>query len=468
VSKKFLSPIKLAQGATNPATGSTGELFYNTTDLKVYIHNGTTWLPSAGGFTISDTAPTSPAPRHGDSWLDSSDGSLYARYVDQDGTGQWIQIQTNSVINTSLATRMTTAESNITTLQTNDSGKSTSIAALQSQVATDGSNITALQGRATVLEAKNMSYNYIINGAFDIWQRSTSVPHAGGGVGADMWREYTDSGSGTQAKDTTDYPVGVNQSYKFTAGANSTNWSIFQVIETSNTAPLAGKTVTFSMYLKSNAARTLRMTMSYSTSVDAIWSSTFTSAVTLDCAVTTSWARYSVTTTLPSTAKTLNIGVGAVGATLPLSSTVSVAGVQLEEGSLITPFRRNAPSIQAELSACQRYYYRATSVSGGTYQGVALGFGQSSTQEHFWMPLPTTMRAMPVLSYSAVGHWAAHKPGLVIEAATFMEVQAGVSSSNMAYINLQHASNGNFGLNIPCVLSAYNNAAAWLGFSAEL
>ena len=43
MSKKFLSPIKLAQGASNPSSGSAGEIFYNTTDKAIYTHNGTGW-----------------------------------------------------------------------------------------------------------------------------------------------------------------------------------------------------------------------------------------------------------------------------------------------------------------------------------------------------------------------------------------------------------------------------------------
>jgi hypothetical protein len=83
MSKKFLSPIKLAQGATNPSTGSSGELFFNTVDLKVYAHNGTSWVPSGGGVTVSATAPSSPIA--GDAWYDSVDGTLYVYY--DDGTG---------------------------------------------------------------------------------------------------------------------------------------------------------------------------------------------------------------------------------------------------------------------------------------------------------------------------------------------------------------------------------------------
>jgi hypothetical protein len=48
MSKKFLSPINLPQGATNPATGIMGDTFYNTTDKKQYIHDGTSWVASGG------------------------------------------------------------------------------------------------------------------------------------------------------------------------------------------------------------------------------------------------------------------------------------------------------------------------------------------------------------------------------------------------------------------------------------
>lgn len=92
MSKKFLSPIKLAQGTSVPSAGSSGELFYNTTDKKVYAHNGTSWLPSGGGVTNSDTAPTSPA--NGDAWFNTAEGSLFIYYAD--GTsGQWVEATNN-------------------------------------------------------------------------------------------------------------------------------------------------------------------------------------------------------------------------------------------------------------------------------------------------------------------------------------------------------------------------------------
>lgn len=113
MSRKFLSPIKLAQGASNPSTGSAGELFFNTTDVKVYAHNGTTWVPSGGGVTVSATAPSTPIA--GDAWYDTVDGTLYVYY--NDGTSsQWVEVAANSGISVTLDGRMGVIETNISNL----------------------------------------------------------------------------------------------------------------------------------------------------------------------------------------------------------------------------------------------------------------------------------------------------------------------------------------------------------------
>ena len=115
MSKKFLSPIKLAQGASNPAVGSAGELFFNTTDVKVYAHNGTSWVPSGGGVTVSATAPSTPIA--GDAWYDTIDGTLYVYYNDGDSS-QWVEVAANSGVSVALAGRIGVVETYVTTLQT--------------------------------------------------------------------------------------------------------------------------------------------------------------------------------------------------------------------------------------------------------------------------------------------------------------------------------------------------------------
>ena len=114
MSKKFLSPIKLAQGASNPAVGSAGELFFNTTDVKVYAHNGTSWVPSGGGVTVSATTPLNPIA--GDAWYDTVDGTLYVYYNDGDSS-QWVEVAANSGISVALEGRLGVVETYVTTLQ---------------------------------------------------------------------------------------------------------------------------------------------------------------------------------------------------------------------------------------------------------------------------------------------------------------------------------------------------------------
>lgn len=274
---------------------------------------------SAGGGASVNVSDTTPAGGNkGDLWYDSTDGTMYVYYEDVDGS-QWVQIRANSALEASILERLGSLE-------------------------------------AQAIAYGTLSQNYVINGAFDIWQRGTSLSHSGGGTGADMWRSYTDSGSGTQTKDATDYPVGVGQSYKFTATANNTNWSIFQIMETINTLPIAGKTLTLSVYLKASVSRTIKINWNYSTSVDVGWAGSWPNASATSKTVGTSWERHTITINVPSTAKTLQFGVSSNGADLSNGAWVSVAGFQLEVGSTSTSFRRNGSSVQAELATCQRYF----------------------------------------------------------------------------------------------------------------
>jgi len=61
--------------------------------------------------TVSDTAPTVPAPSQGDGWFDSSSGYLYVYYNDGNGSGQWVEVKANSADLAALTARVSTLES---------------------------------------------------------------------------------------------------------------------------------------------------------------------------------------------------------------------------------------------------------------------------------------------------------------------------------------------------------------------
>lgn len=71
MAKKFLTPITPPALATDPATGTTGAIYYNTVSNALKYYNGTTWTTvgsgSGGGsgestsIEVRNEAPNSPA-----------------------------------------------------------------------------------------------------------------------------------------------------------------------------------------------------------------------------------------------------------------------------------------------------------------------------------------------------------------------------------------------------------------------
>jgi hypothetical protein len=163
---------------------------------------------------------------------------------------------------------------------------------------------------------------------------------------------------------------------------------------------LAGKTVTLSWYAKHNSNASLRVAVAQDFDTTNGGSA---SVLAMDAtfSYTTSWNRYSTTFTMPSVAgKTIATDNFIYIAFYNLSannSILDITGVQLEEGSVATPFRRNSPSIQAELAACQRYFYN----SGLSYSGYGFkyyGGGGNALNDSGYFP--SVMRITPSVTVS--------------------------------------------------------------------
>jgi hypothetical protein len=113
--------------------------------------------------------------------------------------------------------------------------------------------------------------------------------------------------------------------------------------------------------------------------------------------LTTSWQRFTITTTIPSVSgKTIGTSsylrldlLASPSGTL----TYGFANVQLEAGNTATAFQTATGTLQGELAACQRYFY------SGALSNSLLGSANSTSSAYWSLSLPVTMRIAPTATY---------------------------------------------------------------------
>jgi len=124
--------------------------------------------------------------------------------------------------------------------------------------------------------------------------------------------------------------------------------------------------------------------------------------------------------------------ISATGATSVVGTsgaTFFITGVQLEVGSVATPFERRP--FGTELALCQRYYYRRT--AGNTLDIFATLQAFSSTGVFGKIfDFPVTMRATPTASVSNVSHIVAGTSNAGSAAITGSLAFAGISQSTLS------------------------------------
>ena len=251
--------------------------------------------------------------------------------------------------------------------------------------------------------------NKIINGAFDIWQRGTSitVPIANNSYsGADRFqfsrngtssvvtvsRQAFTPGTAPVAGYEGNYFMRFNQT---TAGSGGSYNEIITRME--NVTTFAGQTVTFSFWAKADSSRTLP-TPVFNQNFGSGGSGTVTTNITLNSnALTTSWTRYTGTVSIPSisgktigTSSFLEIDMQLF---MNTTFTFDTWGWQVESGSTATAFQTATGTIQGELAACQRYCWKVT--SDATDKTLAIGTYYGTTTFISTIQFPVTMRTAP-------------------------------------------------------------------------
>ena len=208
--------------------------------------------------------------------------------------------------------------------------------------------------------------NMIINGAMQVAQRGTSFT-TDNVYTLDRWKSGDGTG-GTPARTLSQETFTLGQTdvvgfHKYlrhnqTGASTSGNSSLTTRIE--DVTQFDGTTITVSFYAKADSAMTAQLRLIQNFGSGGSPSSDV--EVNEDVSIGTSWNRYTVTKTLGSlSGKTL--GTDGVHTSYLLVSfdlkptttfTFDITGVQLERGSVATPFEHR--SYADELRSCERYY----------------------------------------------------------------------------------------------------------------
>jgi hypothetical protein len=249
--------------------------------------------------------------------------------------------------------------------------------------------------------------NRLVNGNFDVWQRGTSTSSAG--YLADRWTTALTGSTVVTSQqafavgqsDVPNEPTYYLRNVVTSSAGTSNKCVLQQRIE--SVRQLAGQTATLSFWAKADSAKNIAVEFVQNFGTGGSPSSEVTGTGVTTCMLTASWQQFSAQVSVPSiSGKTLgtngddylglffwfDAGSGFNARTNSLgqqSGTFDIAQVQLEAGSVATPFEARPSGV--EFALCQRYYHSAT-------------VNMSSAADAFYSTwyFKTTMRAVPTIS----------------------------------------------------------------------
>jgi hypothetical protein len=330
--------------------------------------------------------------------------------------------------------------------------------------------------------------NKIINGDFTLNQRNFTTATSDGTYTFDRWVVSNTGVSCTYTPQTFTAgaaPVAGYESTNFmrilTTGQTATTERTILVQRIESVRTFAAQTATISFWAKADSGTpkiAVEIAQNFGSGGSASVN-TYGSQVTLS----TSWARYSATIAIPSiSGKTigtsnflaLNLWVSAgsdfnarTGTLGIQTNTFDIWGVQVEAGNQMTPFQTATGTIEGELAACQRYYYRIfPAVNSRTFGN---GFCNETTKVRGIINFPVTMRTSPTaleqsgtaadynVFTSGFTSTACSSVPLIVSAiqdcgAVEFTVASGLTAGTGAFLRT----------------GASTGAAAYLGWSAEL
>jgi hypothetical protein len=333
----------------------------------------------------------------------------------------------------------------------------------------DSSTSTGLRYQGNVSAGKNK----ILNSEMTISQRGTTFTTSPNYT-LDRWYYNnfgTSTNSSTVSQLTTSPPTNFSSFCEVAAGsATPTNFFMSYSMETAEVIPLQGKTVTVSLYYKlpTNFTNIWNIVGVYSTNTNQNLQGGAAGATNIGSATaltnTNSWTRTSITFTVPSNATSLGLNLYTTS-NIVATGKFDFTGVQLEEGSVATAFQTATGTIQGELAACQRYYYRTTidAIAGR----LGSGFVNSTSTLILTVPYPVTMRTKPTAleQNGTAGDYQVLTTGNTITTCTGVPVFISGTQAMQGVVEL---STGATLIAGQAGVMRIATANAYLGWSAEL
>ena len=357
-----------------------------------------------------------------------------------------------------------------------------------------GSELVAAE---TVQEAREIvsagRKNLIINGDQRIDQRNDgSAVTTSSSYPVDMFLISHSSNGAFSAQRSTEAPTGFQYSTKFTTTTADTSLTgsqrclYFTKIEGQNAQHLEfgttnAKPVTLSFWVRSsvtgtfsgslqNGAQNRSYPYDYTINTADTWEY---KTITIPGDVTGTWATdntksHQIFWSLgmsPDYAAPVNAWVaaqrwgsttGTAGIMGTLNATWYITGVQLEVGRNATEFEHR--SIGEELALCQRYYYEYP--KGNTYNIIANGFANTSSNALFHFQFPVPMRTAP--GASTTGNWQ------VIDGTSHNVTGFSATTDATTLTGRVDATTSGLTVGRGTMLRNNNDATATFSFNAEL
>jgi hypothetical protein len=162
-----------------------------------------------------------------------------------------------------------------------------------------------------------------------------------------------------------------------------------------------------------------------------------------------------------ATSVNANVAVGQTNVAAAISNYWQITGAQWEIGNTATEWQLMTGTIQGELAACQRYYYRTSDTA--VFANYGMGYADQTTSLYASVKLPVSMRVKPTsVDYSTL---CAHIYNVTAASLSAVTLESTGVSRDWGTVLGTTSGLTQFR---PYGLNNNNSSSGYIGFSAEL